>query len=302
MENKEVDYTKEKDAAKSMLKLVEQSLQEQAIKKERSHTNICPSNNWNVIRKRMKAGTWKPDKKVKQPQPQPKNKKKKKKRHMKEESKLADDKGGSVVDQIFYPLKHDKSKGITPIVALDWEMVEVDHSSDGLARVSIVNYNGHVLMDTFVVPRGKITNYRSWVSGIYPSSMENAMPYNEARKKAIEILKDRIIVGHSLKHDFKVLNWEPLQHNIRDLVTFKKFQDVQKRHPKSLKKWTAEFLGKTIQTGSHSSVIDARAALGCYRIVEHQWNQLVKSKLNKIKRVRIEGESTVLRYKKREKS
>lgn len=63
-----------------------------------------------------------------------------------------------------------------------------------------------------------------------------------------------------------------------------------------------EYLGKTIQTGSHSSVVDARAALGCFRIFEHQWNQQVKAKLNKIKRVKIEAESNVLKYKKREKS
>mmetsp|Transcript_6083 Transcript_6083/g.5693 ORF Transcript_6083/g.5693 Transcript_6083/m.5693 type:complete len:142 (+) Transcript_6083:133-558(+) len=141
-------------------------------------------------------------------------------------------------------------------------MVEVDHDSDALARVSIVNYNGHVLLDTFVKPRGVITNYRSWVSGVYPSSMKNAMPYNEAREKAVGIMKDRIVVGHSLKHDFKVLNWEPLQHNMRDLITFKKFRDEANKHPKSLKKLTSEFLGKTIQTSAHSSVIDARAALG----------------------------------------
>lgn len=171
-------------------------------------------------------------------------------------------------------------------------MVEVDHTSEGLARVSIVNYNGHVLLDTFVRPKGTITNYRSWVSGVYPSSMKKAMPYSEARDKALEILKDRIIVGHSLKHDFKVLNWEPLEHNVRDLITFKKFQDVG-RQPKSLKKLTLEFLEKSIQTGEHSSVVDARAALGCYRVVENSWNQQARSKQLKLKRTRIEAETIV---------
>lgn len=235
-----IDISKEKDAAKSMLKLVEDSLHEQKIKKERRKrtsdsgniTNVCPSNNWNVIRKQMKKGLLKPELK--------KKKKNKKKRVMKEESKNKEDKKekstGSIAEQVFNPHKHDKSKALTPIVALDCEMVEVDHVSDGLARVSIVNYNGHVLFDTFVRPRGTITNYRSWVSGVYPSAMKTAMPYKQAREKAIEILKDRIVVGHSLKHDFKVLNWEPLQHNVRDLITFKKFHDEEGKHPKSLKK------------------------------------------------------------------
>ena len=36
------------------------------------------------------------------------------------------------------------------MVAVDCEMVEVDRWGEGLARVSIVNYNGVVLMDKFV--------------------------------------------------------------------------------------------------------------------------------------------------------
>ena len=47
------------------------------------------------------------------------------------------------------------------MVAVDCEMVEVDRFNDGLARVSIVNYNGVVLLDKFVIPEGKmVTNYR----------------------------------------------------------------------------------------------------------------------------------------------
>lgn len=83
-----------------------------------------------------------------------------------------------------------KSKAITPIVALDCEMVEVDHTSDGLARISIVNYNGCTLLDTFVRPKGNITNYRTWVSGVTKEVIKSkdAMDYDQARKKAIEVL------------------------------------------------------------------------------------------------------------------
>ena len=169
-----------------------------------------------------------------------KSKKKRDKKKHKNESRNSENKNqsassGNIIDIVFHPEKHDKSKGLTPIVSVDWEMVEVDHTSNGLARLSIVNYNGHILVDTFVRPNGKITNYRSWISGVYPESMRNAIPYDEAREKAIEILSGRIIVGHSLKHDFAVLNWEPLQHNVRDLVAYKKFHD-ENNQVKSLKK------------------------------------------------------------------
>ena len=39
-------------------------------------------------------------------------------------------------------------------------------SESTLARVSIVNYHGVVMLDQFVRPREKVTDYRTWVSGI----------------------------------------------------------------------------------------------------------------------------------------
>ena len=64
-------------------------------------------------------------------------------------------------------------------------MVEVDKWGEGLARVSIVNYNGVVLMDKFVIPEGdEITNYRTWVSGVTPNLLKvsnGAMYFKEAK-------------------------------------------------------------------------------------------------------------------------
>ena len=72
---------------------------------------------------------------------------------------------GSLADQIFKP-QPNVFKGETPIVAIDCEMVGVNKTEDSLARVSIVNYNGHILYDKYVRPEGTVTDYRTWVSGI----------------------------------------------------------------------------------------------------------------------------------------
>ena len=61
-------------------------------------------------------------------------------------------------------------------------MVEVEGGKDALARISIVNYYGQVYMDTFVKPNLKITDYRTWVSGVAPVHMdEKALPYETIR-------------------------------------------------------------------------------------------------------------------------
>lgn len=59
-------------------------------------------------------------------------------------------------------------------VAIDCEMVGVgDGRQSILARVSVVDYNGVVLLDTFVAPTKPVIDYRTAVSGVRKKDMEN---------------------------------------------------------------------------------------------------------------------------------
>jgi len=84
-------------------------------------------------------------------------------------------------------------------------MVMVEGYIHELARCSIVDYNGHVLFDEMIKPKGKITNYLTWVSGITPSNLKGAKSFDDHKTEILDILKGRTIVGHSLKNDFEVL-------------------------------------------------------------------------------------------------
>ena len=190
----------------------------------------------------------------------------------------------AISDAVFSP-KPNLFRGETPVVALDCEMVGVENNQDALARVSIINYNGHTLMDKYVRPTKRILDFRSWVSGVYPWHLKEengAITFAEAKAESHRILKDKIIVGHSLNHDFKVLELYTNEEDVkvRDLTRFTKYKN-QFGQIKSLKNLTADLLGKKIQQGEHSSVVDAQASIGLYRLFEKEWEDYVKEKFQK---------------------
>lgn len=67
------------------------------------------------------------------------------------------------------------SVSLTRAVAIDCEMVGVgpDGEESILARVSIVNHFGKCIYDKYVKPTEKVTDYRTFVSGIRPADIKD---------------------------------------------------------------------------------------------------------------------------------
>jgi len=70
-----------------------------------------------------------------------------------------------------------------------------------LARVSIVNYNGFSIFDSYVKPTKRIVNFLTWVSGITPELIRNAPTLDEIKEKIYKLLKGKILVGHTINKD-----------------------------------------------------------------------------------------------------
>ena len=132
-------------------------------------------------------------------------------------------------------------------------MVEINSKFNCLARISIVNYYGEVIFDSNVKPIGEITNYRSEITGIYEADIQKGMDYSECRKIIMRLIKNRIIIGHSLENDFMVLNYEHPKKLTRDTSKFKFFQS-NINLPYSLKYLTKNHLDFDIQETHHDSV------------------------------------------------
>lgn len=175
----------------------------------------------------------------------------------------------------------NKPKTFTP-VALDCEMVGVgDEKTSALARCSIVNHEGDVLYDVYVKPDKPITDYRTQWSGIRPKHMNDAISFRSARKKVKRLIKKRILVGHALQFDLKVLKLKHPSDLIRDTskhIPLRALAGFPRNSTPSLKRLTRQLLKWDIQLNEHSSVEDARAAMLLYRKCEAQWEKNIKGK------------------------
>ena len=163
---------------------------------------------------------------------------------------------------------------IGKFISLDCEMVGVgaEGETSMLARVSIVNYHGHVVLDEFVLPSEQVTDFRTAVSGITPKLLKtNGKPFQQVQKRVAEIIKNRVIIGHALKNDFKALLLSHPARLIRDTSLYKPLRHAKAKGPVALRKLVKEHLGMEIQQGQHSSVDDARAVMALYKKHKAQW-------------------------------
>ncbi|XP_053622732.1 uncharacterized protein LOC128682176 [Plodia interpunctella] len=173
-----------------------------------------------------------------------------------------------------------KKCNLTKFLAIDCEMVGVGYEGGDhmLARVSIVNKFGDCVYDKFVKAREEVVDYRTDVSGVRKEDLINGEDFSTVQKEVAEIIRGRVLVGHSLKNDLSVLFLSHPKRNVRDTSRYKPFRKVTKGSTPSLKRLAKEILGIEIQHGEHSSVEDARAAMQLYNTVAKNWEAMMSEK------------------------
>ncbi len=183
-------------------------------------------------------------------------------------------------------------------VALDCEFVGVGPGGfeSALARVSIVDYDNVVLLDTFVNVIEDVTDYRTFVSGITEENLksDSVMDSDMCISLVKRLLHNKILVGHGLKNDLAVLGIEHPWYNTRDTAKYEPFMKKQKKNtmstlprPRKLKDLAFTKLNREIQKDGepHCSVEDAIAALDLYKKARTKWENAMAYKIDRTRQI-----------------
>ncbi|XP_016052054.1 PREDICTED: RNA exonuclease 4 [Miniopterus natalensis] len=177
-------------------------------------------------------------------------------------------------------VKEQAFSGLTKALAMDCEMVGVGPTGEEslAARVSIVNQYGKCVYDKYVKPTQPVTDYRTVVSGIRPEHLKQGEEFEVVQKEVAEMLKGRILVGHALHNDLKVLFLDHPKKRIRDTQKYKPFKSQVKSGRPSLKLLAERILGIQVQHAEHCSIQDAQVAMRLYVTVKKEWERTVQDR------------------------
>jgi len=154
------------------------------------------------------------------------------------------------------------------VLAIDCEMVKTGEDELSLARISVVSWDGEVVLDQLVKPDKPVLDYVTRFSGITEAMLQPiTTTLRDIQNTLVELLTPRtILVGHSLESDMKALQ---LTH---PFIVDTSIIFPHPRGPplKSALKWlTSKYLGREIQLGhgaaGHNSIEDAKACLDLTR-------------------------------------
>lgn len=171
--------------------------------------------------------------------------------------------------------------------ALDCEMVGCgpDGFDSVVARVTVINWENEVVLDTFVQVPVPVTDFRTQVSGIKPEDLqsENAMSFDEVRTAVENILRGKILIGHGLENDLCALGLTHPWCDVRDTACYGPYMrravdphsGDEVWRPRKLRDLAWEKLDRQIQFGEHAHcpVEDAKSAMDLYKAARNDWEQ-----------------------------
>ncbi|PVH91081.1 hypothetical protein DM02DRAFT_546499, partial [Periconia macrospinosa] len=94
--------------------------------------------------------------------------------------------------------------------------------------------------------------------------------FSEVQAQLVELLRDRIVIGHDIEKDMKVISMDLPYHILRlqGYSGYRQYANHGAHQGPSLKNLAMKLLGRPIKQGRVSSVEDAVATMEVYRNAE----------------------------------
>lgn len=161
-----------------------------------------------------------------------------------------------------------------------------------------------LLMDAFVKPNMRVTDFRTRWSGLTWEKLKMGESFESIQGKFLKIVEKYrsesgsglVFVGHDVSNDFQVLKWSPPASEIRDTSTYFPLRKLLiktllergeitssqreaflKQKP-SLKSLSRHVLNVSIQKGSHCPREDAKSTMMLYLMVRERWESLMSNR------------------------
>ncbi|KAH9846842.1 ribonuclease H-like domain-containing protein [Lenzites betulinus] len=145
-----------------------------------------------------------------------------------------------------------------------------------IARVALVDYRGQTVFSTYVLPTNQVTDYRTHTTGIQPADLQpgNAMPWKDVQDRVALLIRDKILVGHSLWQDLSVLGIPHPAVATRDVALYQPFRIALRFSPNSvigLPTLMWQLMRRKVQEPHVCALETARATLDLYRSHATEW-------------------------------
>jgi hypothetical protein len=148
-----------------------------------------------------------------------------------------------------------------------------------VGRVTLVNWENQVIIDTFVKVPVRVTDYRTAETGITAQALcsENARKLEDVRAKVSNMIKGRILIGHGLEVDLSALGLMHPWCDVRDTAVHAPYmQEVNDPLtvmllPRDLQGLAIDVLRRDISDSDGGPVVDAICCLDLYKVARSAW-------------------------------
>ncbi|KAJ7634226.1 hypothetical protein DFH06DRAFT_1003881 [Mycena polygramma] len=143
------------------------------------------------------------------------------------------------------------------------------------APFHIKRVQGEVILDAFARPNMPVVDYREATTGIKSWQLfsKEAVPFNVLQQHVANLIKGKILVGHSIWNDLSVLGIPHPAVNTRDVALYQPFRNALRSPHQTIGLQTLcwQLMRRRIQEGLIDPAENARAAMDLYRSHSGEW-------------------------------